>query len=97
MSIALSLLLDPKILILDEPTAALGVAQTKQVLDLIHSVRDRGVGVIFISHNLANVFAVADRIVVLRLGKRIATFNVSETTHEEVVGAITGAKHEEAA
>jgi D-xylose transport system ATP-binding protein len=97
VAIARSLLLDPKILILDEPTAALGVAQTKQVLDLSRRVRDRGVGVIFISHNVANIFEVADRVIVLRLGKRVATFNVSETTHEEVVGAITGAKNEKAA
>ena len=97
VAIARSLLSDPKVLILDEPTAALGVAQTGQVLDLIRRVRERGVGVIFISHNVANIFEVADRVVVLRLGKRVASFAVSETTHEEVVGAITGADQNKAA
>jgi D-xylose transport system ATP-binding protein len=97
VAIARSLLADPKILILDEPTAALGVAQTAQVLALISRVRERGVGVIFISHNVANIFDVADRVIVLRLGRRVAAFNVPETTHEEIVGAITGAKAKDAA
>jgi D-xylose transport system ATP-binding protein len=97
VAIARSLLGDPKVLILDEPTAALGVAQTHQVLELIHRVRDRGVGVIYISHNIANIFDVADRIVVLRLGKRVAEFKVGETSHDEVVAAITGAKQKKAA
>ncbi len=66
------------------------------MLELVHRVRDRGVGVIFISHNIiTNILDVADRIVVLRLGRRVATFNRSETTHEEIVGAITGATHKE--
>jgi D-xylose transport system ATP-binding protein len=91
VAIARSLLADPKILILDEPTAALGVAQTKQVLDLVKRVKERGVGVIFISHNITDIMGVADRVIVLRLGKRVASFEVSETTHEEIVGAITGA------
>ncbi|MCW2989640.1 MAG: transporter related protein [Solirubrobacterales bacterium] len=92
VAIARSLLADPRILILDEPTAALGVAQTHQVLELIKRVSQRGVGVIFISHNVSNILDVADRITVLRLGKNAATFNAKETTHEEVVGAITGGK-----
>ena len=92
VAIARSLLTDPKILMLDEPTAALGVAQTRQVLDLISRVRERGVGVIYISHNIANVFEVADRIVVLRLGRRVATFRREDTTHDQIVAAITGAK-----
>jgi D-xylose transport system ATP-binding protein len=91
VAIARSLLADPKILILDEPTAALGVAQTAQVLALISRVRERGVGVIFISHNVANIFDVADRVIVLRLGKRVATFITADSTPDEVVGAITGA------
>jgi D-xylose transport system ATP-binding protein len=91
VAIARSLLGDPKVVILDEPTAALGVAQTAQVLDLIRRLRERGLGVILISHNLENVFSVTDRIVVLRLGRRVATFDVRDTSHEEVVGAITGA------
>ena len=97
VAIARSLLGDPKVLILDEPTAALGVAQTHQVLELVKRVRERGVGVIFISHNISNIFDVADRVIVLRLGKRVATFSIGETTHEEIVGAITGAKQEKAA
>ena len=85
----------PKLVILDEPTAALGVVQTRQVLDLVHRLRSDGLGVIVISHNLVDVFAVADRIVVLRLGRRVATFTVADTTAEDVVAAITGAKTEE--
>lgn len=81
---------DPRIVILDEPTAALGVAQTRQVLDLIRVLRRDGHGVIIISHNLVDVFAVADRIVVLRLGKNVASFRTADTTAEEVVAAITG-------
>jgi D-xylose transport system ATP-binding protein len=85
----------PRLVILDEPTAALGVAQTRQVLDLIRRLRDDGLGVIVISHNMADVFAVADRIVVLRLGRRVATFRTAESTGEEVVAAITGAARAE--
>ena len=78
--------------LLDEPTAALGVSQTEQVLELIHTLRQRGLGVVVISHNLENVFAVADRIVVLRLGRRAATFDVRGVSREDVVSAITGAE-----
>jgi D-xylose transport system ATP-binding protein len=94
VAIARSLLGQPKVVLLDEPTAALGVAQTAQVLDLIKRLRERGLGVVVISHNLEDVFQVADRIVVLRLGRREATFDVSKTTREEVVAAITGASAE---
>jgi D-xylose transport system ATP-binding protein len=90
VAIARSLLGEPKVVMLDEPTAALGVRQTAQVLQLIHRLRDRGLGVIVISHNLANVFEVADRIYVLRLGRKAGDFKVDETSHEEVVAAITG-------
>lgn len=90
VAIARSLLGDPKILILDEPTAALGVAQTHQVLELVKRVRERGVGVIFISHNIDNILHVADKISVLRLGKNAATFDGHATSHEEIVAAITG-------
>ncbi|MDP0927644.1 ATP-binding cassette domain-containing protein [Paracoccus onubensis] len=90
VAIARSLLLDPKIIMLDEPTAALGVAQTAEVLNLIERVRDRGHGVVLISHNMEDVRAVADRIVVLRLGRNNGVFT-QETTHEELVAAITGA------
>ena len=92
VAIARSLLGDPKVVLLDEPTAALGVSQTRQVLALVLRLRERGLGVIIISHNIANVFEVADRIVVLRLGRRVETFKASETTHDEIVGAITGSR-----
>jgi D-xylose transport system ATP-binding protein len=92
VAIARSLLGDPSVVLLDEPTAALGVSQTEQVLELIHTLRERGLGVVVISHNLENVFAVADRIVVLRLGKRAATFDVRGVSREDVVSAITGAE-----
>ena len=91
VAIARSLLGDPKVVMLDEPTAALGVRQTAQVLALIKRLRDNGHGVVVISHNLANVFEVADRIVVLRLGRLAAVYDARQTSNEEVVGAITGA------
>jgi D-xylose transport system ATP-binding protein len=94
VAIARSLLGEPKVVLLDEPTAALGVAQTAQVLALVKRLRERGLGVVVISHNLEDVFKVADRIVVLRLGRREATFDVQKTTREEVVAAITGASAE---
>ena len=91
VAVARSLLGDPKVVMLDEPTAALGVPQTKQVLALIKRLRERNLGVIVISHNLANVFEVADRIFVLRLGRKAGVYAAEETTEEQVVGAITGA------
>jgi D-xylose transport system ATP-binding protein len=90
VAIARSLLLDPKVIILDEPTAALGVAQTAEVLNLIERVRDRGLGVVMISHNMEDVRAVADRIVVLRLGRNNGVF-YPDTSNEELISAITGA------
>lgn len=92
VAIARSLLGEPSVVLLDEPTAALGVSQTEQVLKLIGTLRERGLGVVVISHNLENVFAVADRIVVLRLGRRAATFDVRGVSREDVVAAITGAE-----
>jgi D-xylose transport system ATP-binding protein len=92
VAIARSLLGDPKIVMLDEPTAALGVAQTAEVLNLIERLRERDLGVILISHNMADVQAVADRVVVLRLGRNGGEFRVGEVTYEEIVAAITGAK-----
>jgi len=79
------------VLFLDEPTAALGVRQTQNVLDLIRRVRDRGVSVVLISHSVPEVMAVADRVEVLRLGQRVGRFLVSASSAEEIVGAITGA------
>jgi D-xylose transport system ATP-binding protein len=90
VAIARSLLGEPKVVMLDEPTAALGVAQTRQVLDLVKRLRDRGLGVVVISHNLADVFEMADRIIVLRLGERVATFDKATSTPEQVVASITG-------
>ncbi len=81
-----------RVVLLDEPTAALGVEQTHQVKELIRRLRDRGLGVVVISHNLADVFDISDRIVVLRLGRRVATFDTRSTNAEQVVGAITGAE-----
>jgi D-xylose transport system ATP-binding protein len=91
VAIARSLLGDPKIIILDEPTAALGVAQTAEVLNLIERLRERGHGVIMISHNMADVKAVADTVVVLRLGRNNGVFEVGEVSQEEIISAITGA------
>lgn len=90
VAIARSLLLNPRIIILDEPTAALGVAQTAEVLNLIERVRDRGLGVIMISHNMEDVRAVADRIAVLRLGRNNGVFD-QRASHQDLVAAITGA------
>lgn len=90
VAIARSLLLNPRIIMLDEPTAALGVAQTAEVLNLVERVRDKGLGVIMISHNMEDVRAVADRIVVLRLGRNNGEFS-PHSSNEELVGAITGA------
>jgi D-xylose transport system ATP-binding protein len=91
IAVARSLLGEPKVVLLDEPTAALGVAQTAQVLALIKRLRERGLGVVVISHNLADVFEVADRIVVLRLGRPAGSYATADTNREEVVAAITGA------
>ncbi|WP_217368188.1 ATP-binding cassette domain-containing protein [Kitasatospora sp. MMS16-BH015] len=91
VAIARALIGEPKIVILDEPTAALGVEQTAQVLDLVERLRERGLGVILISHNMADVRAVADTVAVLRLGKNNGSFPVAETTHETIIAAITGA------
>lgn len=91
VAIARSLLGDPKVVMLDEPTAALGVAQTAEVLNLVERLRENGLGVILISHNMSDVMAVADRVTVLRLGRNNGTFHVSQTTSQEIIAAITGA------
>ncbi|WP_309617163.1 ATP-binding cassette domain-containing protein [Salinibacterium sp.] len=91
VAIARSLIGSPDVVILDEPTAALGVAQTAEVLNLIERLRERGLGVILISHNIADVQAVADRIVVLRLGRNNGDFRVADVTSEMIIAAITGA------
>jgi D-xylose transport system ATP-binding protein len=91
VAIARSMLGDPKLVILDEPTAALGVEQTAQVLDLVERLRERGHAVILISHNMADVKAVADKVAVLRLGQNNGVFEVKSTSQEEIISAITGA------
>ena len=80
-----------KVVFMDEPTAALGVVQTRHVLDLIRRVRERGLSVVLISHNLPEVFEVADRIEVLRLGERVAQYKRTDVGMEDIVGAMTGA------
>ncbi|MGV9252393.1 ATP-binding cassette domain-containing protein [Streptomyces sp. NPDC003697] len=91
VAIARSMLGEPKLVILDEPTAALGVEQTAQVLDLVERLRERGLAVILISHNMADVKAVADKVAVLRLGRNNGVFEVKTTSQEEIISAITGA------
>ena len=80
-----------RVVFLDEPTAALGVRQTKNVLETIRKVRDKGVAVVFISHVMPQVMEISDRIQVLRLGTRVATFQASQTSMEELVSLMTGA------
>jgi D-xylose transport system ATP-binding protein len=91
VAISRSLLGEPKVVILDEPTAALGVEQTAQVLDLVERLRDRGLGVILISHNMADVGAVATKVAVLRLGRNNGVFDAATTSQEQIISAITGA------
>jgi D-xylose transport system ATP-binding protein len=91
VAIARSLLGEPQVVMLDEPTAALGVAQTAEVLNLVERLRERGLAVILISHNIADVMAVCDRVVVLRLGRNNGDFQVSQTSNQEIIAAITGA------
>jgi D-xylose transport system ATP-binding protein len=91
VAITRALLGDARLVVLDEPTAALGVVQTEQVLALVRRLRDRGLGVVLVSHNLADVFAVADRIAVLRLGRNAGVFPADPGRRGEVVAAITGA------
>jgi len=91
VAIARSLLGEPTVVMLDEPTAALGVAQTAEVLNLIERLRERGLAVILVSHNMADVMAVADRVAVLRLGRNNGIFQVSQTTTQDIIAAITGA------
>ena len=92
VAIARAVLKKARVVILDEPTAALGVAQTEQVLHLVSRLAEQGVAVILISHNLADVFEVADHINVLYLGQMVASIEADQTTRDDVVGYITGAK-----
>jgi D-xylose transport system ATP-binding protein len=89
VAVAKAVMWESKVVILDEPTAALGVAQTRQVLDLTRRLADRGLAVVIISHNLHDIFEVSDRISVLRLGQLVDLFTTAETDQQEVVHSIT--------
>jgi D-xylose transport system ATP-binding protein len=91
VAISRALLTEPKLLLLDEPTASLGVEQTAELLDLIERLRERGLGMLLISHNLGDVKAVADQVAVLRLGRNNGFFDVLTTSQEQIVSSITGA------
>jgi D-xylose transport system ATP-binding protein len=92
VAVARAVMWNSRIVILDEPTAALGVAQTRQVLDLVKRLAQQKLGVVIVSHNLHDIFEVADRITVLRLGRNAGLFDRRETTQEKVVHAITAGK-----
>jgi D-xylose transport system ATP-binding protein len=92
VAVAKAVLWNSKLVILDEPTAALGVAQTRQVLDLVRRLGEQGLGVVIISHNLHDVFEVADTITVLRLGQDVGEYKRSEVTQTQIVEAITAGK-----
>jgi D-xylose transport system ATP-binding protein len=89
IAVAKAVMWNSKLVILDEPTAALGVAQTRQVLDLVKRLAEKGLAVVLISHNMHDVFEVADRIMVLRLGQRVDILERREITQQQVVHAIT--------
>ena len=91
VAIARTRLSEPKIVLMDEPTAAISVRQVAEVLHLIRHLRERGISVVLISHRMPDVFAVADRIVVLRRGRKVADKNIAASSPEEVTGLITGA------
>ncbi|GER92195.1 ABC transporter ATP-binding protein [Dictyobacter vulcani] len=93
IAVAKTILRQAKVVMLDEPTAALGVAQTRQVLNLIKRLKEQGLAVVVISHNMVDVFEVADRVIVMRLGKRVATFDAKNATSGQVVAAMTGADY----
>ncbi|GAA1354398.1 ATP-binding cassette domain-containing protein [Saccharothrix algeriensis] len=95
VAVARSVVWAGRLVFMDEPTAALGVVQRGRVLDVVRRVRDRGVAVVLISHNMPEVLAVSDRVEVLRLGRRVARFRAAGTTVEELVGAMTGALSQE--
>jgi len=91
VAIARTRLSDARIVLLDEPTAAISVRQVAEVLELIRRLRERGIAVVLVSHRMPDVFAVADRILVLRRGRKVAEKPVAESSPEEVTGLITGA------
>jgi D-xylose transport system ATP-binding protein len=89
VAVARAVMWNSRVVILDEPTAALGVAQTRQVLDLVRRLAEQGQAVVIVSHNLHDIFEVADRITVLRLGRNVGVYDRHKTTQQEIVGAIT--------
>jgi D-xylose transport system ATP-binding protein len=89
IAVAKAVMWNSRLVILDEPTAALGVAQTRQVLDLVRRLADKGLGVVLISHNMHDVFDAADRITVLRLGQSVGIYNRREVDQREIIRAIT--------
>ena len=91
VAIARTRLSDAKIVLMDEPTAAISVRQVAEVLNLIRRLRDHGIAVVLISHRMPDVFAVADRVIVLRRGKKVADKAIADSSPEEVTGLITGA------
>jgi simple sugar transport system ATP-binding protein len=95
VAVARSVAWASKLVFMDEPTAALGVVQRERVLEVIKRVRDEGIAVVLISHNMPEVLSVSDRVEVLRLGRRVARFKAADTTVEELVGAMTGALSQE--
>ncbi len=95
VAVARSVVWASKVVFMDEPTAALGVVQRERVLDVIKKVRDTGVAVVLISHNMPEVLSVADRVEVMRLGRRVARFVAKDATLEDLVGAMTGALSQE--
>jgi D-xylose transport system ATP-binding protein len=98
VAVARAVMWNNRVVFLDEPTAALGVAQTRQVLDLVKRLGEQGLAVVLVSHNLSDVFEVADRITVLRLGRNVGVYEKSATSEQEIVQAITfGAQGTEAA
>jgi D-xylose transport system ATP-binding protein len=95
VAVAKAVMWNSRVVILDEPTAALGVAQTRQVLDLVKRLRDKGLAVVVISHNLHDIFEIADRITVLRLGQNVSVLKAAESSQQEVVHAITAGQLDE--
>jgi simple sugar transport system ATP-binding protein len=93
VAIARTRLSNPKIVLMDEPTAAISVRQVAEVLDLIRRLRDHGIGVVLISHRMPDVFAVCDRVMVMRRGRKVADKMIKDSSPEEVTGLITGAIH----
>jgi len=97
VAVARAVLWNNRVVFLDEPTAALGVAQTRQVLDLVKRLAEQGLAVVLVSHNLNDVFEVANRITVLRLGQNVGVYERDKTTHQEIVQAITAGRPVKAA